>query len=67
MVGILLLILGYPYHLTVGPIDLGNVDLVYAGRALIYISLIFSVVSAVSYARLFAEAVEAKDRRQGGA
>ena len=67
MVGILCLILGYPYHLEFGPIDLGSVDLVYVGRALIYISLIFSVVSAVSYTRLFAEAVEAKDRRQGGA
>jgi len=66
MVGILCLILGYPYHLAIGPIDLGNVDLVYVGRALIYISLIFSLVSAVSYTRLFAEAVEAKDRRQGG-
>jgi CDP-diacylglycerol--glycerol-3-phosphate 3-phosphatidyltransferase len=64
MVGILCLILGYPYHLVLGPIDLGTVDLVYVGRALVYISLIFSVVSAVSYARLFAEAVEAKERRQ---
>jgi CDP-diacylglycerol--glycerol-3-phosphate 3-phosphatidyltransferase len=67
MVGILCLILGYPYHLVLGPLDLGKVDLVYVGRALVYISLIFSVVSAVSYARLFAEAVEAKDRRRGGA
>lgn len=67
MVGILCLILGYPYHLSLGPLDLGRVDLVYVGRALVYVSLIFSVVSAVSYARLFAEAVEAKDRRRGGA
>jgi CDP-diacylglycerol--glycerol-3-phosphate 3-phosphatidyltransferase len=67
MVGILCLILGYPYHLALGPFDLGKVDLVYVGRALVYVSLIFSVVSAVSYARLFAEAVEAKDRRRGGA
>jgi CDP-diacylglycerol---glycerol-3-phosphate 3-phosphatidyltransferase len=67
MVGILCLILGYPYHLVLGPLDLGRVDLVYVGRALVYVSLIFSVVSAVSYARLFAEAVEAKDRRRGGA
>jgi CDP-diacylglycerol--glycerol-3-phosphate 3-phosphatidyltransferase len=66
MVGILCLILGYPYHLTLGPLDLGKVDLVYVGRSLIYISLIFSVVSAVSYMRLFAEAVEAKTRRRGG-
>jgi CDP-diacylglycerol--glycerol-3-phosphate 3-phosphatidyltransferase len=63
MVGILCLLLGYPYHLTLGPIDLGIVDLVYAGRALIYISLFFSIVSAASYVRLFAEAVEAKQQR----
>ena len=67
MIGILCLILGYPYHLALGPIDLGRVDLVYVGRALVYISLIFSIVSAVSYTRVFAEAVEAKDRRRGGA
>jgi len=67
MVGILCLILGYPYHLTLGPlIDLGSVDLVYVGRALVYVSLVFSVVSAFSYARLFAEAVDAKNRRGAG-
>ena len=38
-------------------------DLVYVGRALVYVSLIFSLVSAFSYARLFAEAVEAKNSR----
>jgi CDP-diacylglycerol--glycerol-3-phosphate 3-phosphatidyltransferase len=65
MVGILCLILGYPYQLSVGPLDLGTVDLVYVGRALIYISLIFSIVSALSYLRLFAEAVEANRERQG--
>jgi CDP-diacylglycerol--glycerol-3-phosphate 3-phosphatidyltransferase len=66
MVGILCLILGYPYHLTLGPIDLGEVDLVYVGRALIYVSLVFSIMSALSYTRLFAEAVEAKNRRGTG-
>lgn len=65
MVGILCLILGYPYHLRLGPLDLGVVDLVYVGRALIYISLIFSIVSAVSYLRVFGAAVEAKAGRQG--
>jgi CDP-diacylglycerol--glycerol-3-phosphate 3-phosphatidyltransferase len=64
MVGLLCLILGYPYHLTFGPIDLGDVDLVYVGRALVYVSLIFSIMSALSYPRLFAEAVEAKNRRR---
>jgi CDP-diacylglycerol--glycerol-3-phosphate 3-phosphatidyltransferase len=67
MIGILALILGYPYHLTLpGIIDLGMVDLVYVGRALIYASLVFSISSAVSYVRLFAAAVEAKEQRRGG-
>ncbi len=63
MVGLVCLFLGYPYHLALGPIDLGRVDLVLVGRALIYISLFFSVTSAVSYLGLFSEAVEAKNRR----
>ena len=66
MVGILCLILGYPYHLTLGPLDLGMVDLVVVGRALVYVSLVFSILSALSYTRLFAEAVEAKNRRGAG-
>jgi CDP-diacylglycerol--glycerol-3-phosphate 3-phosphatidyltransferase len=65
MVGILCLILGYPYHLTLGPIDLGQVDLVYVGRALIYVSLVFSIMSAVSYTRLFAAAVDSKANAAG--
>ncbi len=64
MIGILALILGYPYHLYLPGLDLGVVDLVYVGRALIYASLVFSVSSAVSYVRLFAAAVEAKERRR---
>lgn len=64
MVGILCLILGYPYHLTLGPLDLGEVDLIYVGRALVYVSLVFSIMSALSYTRLFAEAVDAKNSRQ---
>ena len=64
MIGILALILGYPYHLTLPGLDLGMVDLVYVGRALIYASLVFSISSAVSYVRLFGAAVEAKDRRR---
>ncbi len=65
MIGILALILGYPYHLSVPGIDLGMVDLVYVGRALIYASLVFSISSAVSYVRLFGAAVEAKEQRRG--
>jgi CDP-diacylglycerol---glycerol-3-phosphate 3-phosphatidyltransferase len=61
MVGILCLIIGYPYHLSLGFIDLGWVDLVNVGRVLIYASLVFSLVSAFQYVSLFAEAVEAKD------
>jgi CDP-diacylglycerol--glycerol-3-phosphate 3-phosphatidyltransferase len=64
MIGILCLILGYPYHLTLGPLDLGWVDLVYVGRALIYVSLVFSIVSALSYVRVFMLAVEAKAERK---
>lgn len=65
MVGILCLILGYPYHLELGPLDLGIVDLVYVGRALVYVSLVFSIMSAVSYVRLFAAAAEANADRKG--
>jgi CDP-diacylglycerol--glycerol-3-phosphate 3-phosphatidyltransferase len=64
MIGILCLILGYPYHLSLGFVDLGVVDLVHVGRWLIYISLVFSITSAFQYVGLFAEAVEAKDRRR---
>ncbi|MEZ4374543.1 MAG: CDP-diacylglycerol--glycerol-3-phosphate 3-phosphatidyltransferase [Polyangiaceae bacterium] len=64
MVGILCLVIGYPYHLDIGIYDLGVVDLVPVGRWLIYISLVFSFGSGFEYVRLFAEAVEAKDRRQ---
>jgi CDP-diacylglycerol--glycerol-3-phosphate 3-phosphatidyltransferase len=67
MVGILCLVLGYPYRLSLGILDLGLVDLVVVGRWLVYISLFFSLTSAVSYVGLFAEAVEAKDRRRRGA
>jgi CDP-diacylglycerol--glycerol-3-phosphate 3-phosphatidyltransferase len=61
MVGILCLIIGYPYHLSLGFIDLGWVDLVNVGRVLIYASLVFSVVSAFQYMSLFAAAVEVKE------
>jgi CDP-diacylglycerol--glycerol-3-phosphate 3-phosphatidyltransferase len=60
MIGILCLIIGYPYDLTLGFVDLGRVDLVNVGRALVYISLVFSIVSAFQYVSLFAEAIEAK-------
>lgn len=66
MVGILMLIIGYPYHFDFFLFDLGVVDLVHVGRALIYVSLVFSLASAAEYVGLFASAVEAKNKRQGG-
>jgi CDP-diacylglycerol--glycerol-3-phosphate 3-phosphatidyltransferase len=64
MIGIIALVLGYPYHLAYLGIDLGVVDVVHVGQMLIYISLIFSVASAAQYLALFGEAVEAKEAKQ---
>jgi CDP-diacylglycerol--glycerol-3-phosphate 3-phosphatidyltransferase len=64
MIGIICLILGYPYHLSYAGIDLGAVDLVHAGRMLVYLSIIFSLASAAQYVRLFVLAVEAKEKNQ---
>lgn len=63
MIGIIALVLGYPYHLSYVGIDLGVVDLVKVGQALVYLSLVFSVASAAQYVRLFGSAVEAKDQK----
>jgi CDP-diacylglycerol---glycerol-3-phosphate 3-phosphatidyltransferase len=63
MIGIIALVLGYPYHLAYPGVDLGVVDLVHVGRVLIYLSLVFSIASAAQYLRLFAAAVEAKEKR----
>ena len=64
MVGILCLIIGYPYHLTLWFYDFGVVDLVHVGRGLIYLSLAFSLVSAAEYVRLFSVAVERKANKE---
>ena len=64
MIGIVALVLGYPYHLAYVGIDLGVVDIVHVGRMLVYLSLLFSFASAAQYVRLFAAAVEAKDKRR---
>jgi CDP-diacylglycerol--glycerol-3-phosphate 3-phosphatidyltransferase len=64
MIGIVALVLGYPYHLAYPGLDLGVVDLVHVGRWLIYLSVLFSFASAAQYVRLFAAAVEAKDKRR---
>jgi CDP-diacylglycerol---glycerol-3-phosphate 3-phosphatidyltransferase len=63
MIGIIALVLGYPYHLSYAGIDFGLVDLVHVGRMMIYLSLVFSIASAAQYTRLFAAAVEAKGQR----
>src|SRR3984957_10738466 len=67
MIGIIALVLGYPYHLSYAGLDLGVVDLVHVGRALVYLSLLFSFASAAQYVSLFAAAVEAKQRKREGA
>ncbi len=64
MAGILCLIIGYPYHLSLGFYDLGEVDLVLVGRVLVYISLVFSVTSAFQYVGVFADALEARERAE---
>jgi CDP-diacylglycerol--glycerol-3-phosphate 3-phosphatidyltransferase len=64
MVGIIALLLGYPYHLRFIGIDCGIVDTIVVGRMLVYGSLFFSLLSAVEYVRLFALAVEAKETKR---
>jgi CDP-diacylglycerol--glycerol-3-phosphate 3-phosphatidyltransferase len=66
MIGIIALILGYPYEIHLG-IDFGRVDLIHVGRLLIYLSLVFSIVSAAKYMGLFIDAIDAKNRGLGGA
>jgi CDP-diacylglycerol--glycerol-3-phosphate 3-phosphatidyltransferase len=63
MIGIVALVLGYPYHLSYLGIDLGTIDMVHVGRLLVYLSLLFSFASAAQYVRLFGAAVEAKEKR----
>jgi len=64
MIGVICLILGYPYHMSYAGIDLGAVDMVHVGRMLVYLSIIFSLASAAQYVRLFVLAVEAKEKNQ---
>ncbi len=63
MIGIVALLLGYPYHMTYAGLDLGVVDMVHIGQALVYLSLLFSIASAAQYLRLFGAAVDAKKER----
>ena len=64
MLGIILLLSGYPYHLSYLGLDLGIVDMAKVARTLVYLSLVFSVASAAQYVSLFADAVEAKGERR---
>jgi len=63
MLGIIVLLSGYPYHLSYLGLDLGVVDLAAVGRVLVYLSLVFSVASAARYLSLFSDAVEAKQEK----
>ena len=63
MIGIVALLVGYPYRMTFLVIDLGVVDIVHVGQMLVYLSLVFSLASALQYVRLFGAAVEAKDTK----
>jgi CDP-diacylglycerol--glycerol-3-phosphate 3-phosphatidyltransferase len=64
MIGIILLLAGYPYHLGYLGIDLGIIDFANIGRVLVYLSLIFSLASAAQYMSLFSAAVEAKEEKR---
>jgi len=66
MIGIVALVLGYPYRLSYLGLDLGVIDMVRVGRMLVYLSLLFSFASAAQYVRLFAAAVEAKEQKRAG-
>jgi CDP-diacylglycerol--glycerol-3-phosphate 3-phosphatidyltransferase len=67
MIGIIALLLGYPFHMAYLGWDLGIVDLVKVGQMLVLLSLLFSFASAAQYVSLFAAAVEAKQRKREGA
>jgi len=64
MVGILMLMIGYPYRMNFLLVDLGVVDMIHVGRGLIYISLVYSLASAAQYVGLFATTVEARRGRE---
>lgn len=64
MIGIVALLLGYPYHMGYAGLDMGVVDMVHIGQMLVYLSLLFSFASAAQYVRLFGAAVDAKRQRR---
>jgi len=61
MVGIVCLIVGFPYNFSIGVYDFGIIDFVHVGRVLVVLSIVFSLSSAASYMSLFAEAIDAKN------
>ncbi len=63
MIGIICLIIGYPYRFDFGIYDFGRLDLVHVGRLLIYVSLFFSLSSAARYMGLFVDAIDAKNKK----
>jgi len=63
MIGVVALLLGYPYRLKYLGIDCGVVDTAVIGRSLVYLSLFFSLASAAQYLRLFGAAVDAKTQK----
>ncbi|MSP26292.1 MAG: CDP-diacylglycerol--glycerol-3-phosphate 3-phosphatidyltransferase [Myxococcales bacterium] len=64
MVGLICLIVGYPYQFSLGFYDFGRVDFVHVGRMLVYLSIVFSMTSAASYLQLFAQAIDNKNREE---
>jgi CDP-diacylglycerol--glycerol-3-phosphate 3-phosphatidyltransferase len=66
MVGIICLIVGYPYEFTLGIYDFGTVDFVHVGRVMVYLSIVYSMTSAASYMSLFADAIDAKNQGDDG-
>jgi CDP-diacylglycerol---glycerol-3-phosphate 3-phosphatidyltransferase len=63
MVGIIGLLLGYPYRLSYLGVDFGMVNVVRIGEVFIYLSLVFSLASAAQYVSLFSDAVDAKNKK----
>ena len=64
VMGIIFLLVGYPYEMHLLGLDLGVVDMTKIGRALIFLSLVMSFLSAAGYVALFARAVDAKEARE---
>ncbi len=65
MVGIICLIVGYPYRFTLGFYDFGVIDFTHVGRMLVYLSIVFSLTSAAEYMQLFADAIEQQNSGVG--